>query len=133
MSRSLTVVELLFATFPLIRLTHGEKRARIQQAWIAAAHENALNVLKVEESLLPPNPRAAAEALLRLALQNARQQGFTPIELGQFFNNQADTCQLMLTVSPDDTLEASHALLAMMAARRLQARDPIHTEERKQA
>lgn len=133
MSRSLAIVELLFATFPLIRLTHGEKRARIQQAWIAAAHENALNVLKVDESLLPASPRAAAEALLDIALQNARQQGFTPVELGQFFNDRADTCQLMLTAGAEETLEASHALLAVMAARRLQARDPIPTEERKHA
>ena len=119
------VIILLLEAYPLIRLVRGEKRLRLQQAWIAAADSAACASLATAHGTLPQGPRAAAEDLLRSAIQVARDQGITGPDLSSFFNDTMDAGALARSPDPDDTLLATHALLALMAARRLQARDPI--------
>lgn len=125
MRTSLRVLDLLFATYPLIRLVRGEKRRALQRVWIAAVDCEGAQILALDETQLPATPRAAAEQNLRIALQLCHQYGMNFIDMSDFLAARADDSDFIVDFDGDEGIARAQAALAMVAARRLHARDPI--------
>ena len=131
MQRNPAVTNLLLTTFPLIRLTRGEKRVNLHHAWVAAAEVTALRYF--DERALPQSSGDAVRALLIAVMNLAKQHGLSGVELADFFNDSVEAGAHLSFNDPDETVHAAHAVLALLAARRLQVRDPIPNSERTSA
>lgn len=128
--RSAALTDLLLELSPLVRQACGRRHIAVQQAWLAVANPHAAQALKVDPALLPANPAEAVKTLLRAVLQLAKQQGMTSAELQDFFNERADAGDLMFAVDGDDALEQAHAVLLLLAVRRMQAEPTPQFDQR---
>src|SRR4051812_18006929 len=115
------VLELLLLSRGLIDQARGEKKEALQRAWINAFNHEAAEMLEVDQGRLPQSPRAAIEALMRLAVQMARGDGMSGADLAQFFNDAVDGGALLDRPDPDAAVRPGFALLGVLAAHRLGA------------
>lgn len=130
------LVEFLLLTRPLIAQASGEKKAKLQRAWIAASTHEAALMLDVDAARLPQSARAATEALTKLCLQLLKAQGMTGVELGQFFNDTVDGGELLSAPDMQEALRRGFGLLTLLAAQQMQAAlppDEIETMETRHA
>jgi hypothetical protein len=113
--------ELLFATFPLIRLLRGEKRAAMRRAWIRSATGLGAQVLKVDEGRLPRDVRACTRELFRSVLEIAEAQGLSGIDLTELFNGRREAGEIGQPQDFDEAVLRAFALLSLLGANRIAA------------
>ncbi|MGH6887963.1 MAG: hypothetical protein ACREHF_02000 [Rhizomicrobium sp.] len=110
--------DLLLTIHPLLHVLRGDKRARLQRAFIATVFDMASRALGTDPSHLPPNPQRAAHALHRAVIQLCLVAGVERVELVENYNDHA------LPEGRTDLGEAIErclALLSLFHARSIEA------------
>jgi hypothetical protein len=113
--------DLLLTLQPLLRVLHGDKRARLQRAFINTVYDMAARALNVEHARLPPDPVKAAKALHRAVLELCARAGVPSIELVEGYNDHARTMPAQHAENVEEAIERCLALLSVFHARRIEA------------
>jgi hypothetical protein len=108
------VGDLLLTIQPLLHVLHGEKRARLQLAFINTVFDMASRALNCDPAQLPPNPQAAALALHRAVIELCLRAGVQRIELVENYNDH-DVVQHAPNIA--ESIERCLALLSLFHAR----------------
>lgn len=115
------VGDLLLTVHPLLRVLHGDKRARLQRAFINTVFDMATRALETEQHRLPANPRDAALALHRAVLELCLRAGIGGVELVDAYNSHRETIPAAHAENVDESIERCLALLSLFHARRIEA------------
>lgn len=108
------VGDLLLTIQPLLHVLHGDKRARLQLAFINTVFDMASRALNCDPAQLPPNPRAAALALHRAVVELCLSAGVQSIEIVENYNDRD-----IIPHEPNvaESIERCLALLSLFHAR----------------
>ena len=121
--------ELLLVSASVIRVTGGQKRRRLQRAWINAANNIAAQALGADVHDLPQDPRAAAMACVRASMHLAAACGVSRLDLVEFFNLAGESGEFTKPDGTDYSIERLFAFVLAMAAQR-QEELARHLDER---
>jgi hypothetical protein len=113
--------DLLLTLAPLMHVLRGDKRARLQRAFINVVFDMASRALDVDPSRLPPNAPTAARALHRACIELCVRAGIPRAELVADYNDHAETGGAERSPDVEDAIERCLALLSLFHARRLEA------------
>ena len=110
------VGDLLLTLHPLLHVLRGDKRARLQLAFINTVFDMASRALSCELAQLPPNPQAAARALHRATLELCIRAGVPRVELVENYNDLLEQ-----HIDVGEAIERCLALLSLFHARSITA------------
>jgi len=111
------VGDLLLTVHPLLHVLRGDKRERLQRAFINSVIDMAKRTLNVDEHELPANPHLAARALHSAVLELCIRAGVPRIELVELYNEHSIP---QFTGDLSDSIERCLALLSLFHARRIE-------------
>jgi hypothetical protein len=123
------LVELLLLVRPLIDQTRGDKREALSRAWINAFNNMVTEMFGLDEGRLPTSKRGAIEALMRLSLQLAKDDGMSGMDLLQFYNRTADSGALIELIDHDQAITRGFGLLGVMAALNFAPQQPTESAD----
>lgn len=108
------VGDLLLTVHPLLHVLRGDKRARLQLAFINTVFDMASRALKLDPAQLPPNAPAAAHALHRAVIELCLVAGVPRVDLVENYNDHT-----VIQGDPDigQAIERCLALLSLFHAR----------------
>lgn len=115
------VGDLLLTVTPLLRILHGDKRDKLQRAFINTVYDMASRALDRDVSHLPPNAHDAALALHRAVLELCARAGVQNIELVSGYNDHKELIPGQKAENIDESIEQCLALLSVFHARRIEA------------
>jgi hypothetical protein len=115
------VGDLLLTVTPLLRILHGDKREKLQRAFINTVYDMASRALDRDVSHLPHNAHAAARALHRAVLELCARAGVGRIELSEAYNAHGEEIGPQCAENVDESIEQCLALLSVFHARRIEA------------
>jgi len=114
------VGDLLLTVHPLLRVLHGDKRERLQRAFVNTVLDMSSRALDLDQSRLPPNPKEAALALHRAVLELCLRSGVANTELVDAYNIFGETIPVAHQENVDASIERCLALLSLFHARRIE-------------
>ncbi len=114
------VGDLLLTVHPLLNVLHGDKRSRLQRAFINTVFDMATRALRTEEHRLPANPKDAALALHRCILELCARAGIAGVDLVDAYNSHRETIPGAHAENLDESIERCLALLSLFHARRIE-------------
>ena len=116
-----SVGDLLLTVHPLLRVLHGDKRTRLQRAFINVVFDMAARDFDGDHSRLPQNPKAAAIALHRAVIELCMRAGLTGADLVAGYNEHREEVPPQHAPDIDASIERCLALLSLFHARRIEA------------
>lgn len=114
------VGDLLLTVHPLLRVLHGDKRERLQRAFINTVCDMASRVLELDEARLPADAKESALALHRAVLELCARTGIPRVELVDAYNDHGETIPTAHASKVDESIERCLALLSLFHARRIE-------------
>ena len=109
--------DLLLTVAPLLHVLRGDKRARLQRAFINTVLDMASRTLKVDPAALPATPHLAAKNLHSAVIELCLCAGVSRVDLVENFNDRT-TPQFAGDLS--ESIERCLALLSVFHARRIE-------------
>lgn len=110
--------DLLRASFPMIDILRGDKRAWFRACWMKAAHGLAMNTLNMQNRTFPQGRRAIALALFNASLDLLQAEGWSRAELVEFFNDKGEAGDFLRKPKCGEAIDTLFAMLLELAAQR---------------